>query len=169
MIIFTPIRQIPMEVLELKGIRQVAVYNLSSYYSDIPTLNLLIPSTLSVPEDILRGDCDTPEFDISYHNYILNDNNTFMQFMSIIQPVYTDPDILIQILINKSEFRDVITESLIKLIQQRYGYNVYLVNDIEDFIYADESSFSIPGLFNMDIDLQRWQLMIAPESGELYE
>lgn len=169
MIIFTPIRQIPVEVLEVKGIRQVAVYNLSSYYSDIPTLNLLIPSTLSVPEEILNGDCDTPEFDISYHNYILNDNNAFMQFMNIIQPVYTNPDVLVQILINKSEFRDVITESLIKLIQQRYGYNVYLINDIEDFIYADEPSFTIPGLFNMDIDLQKWQLMIAPESGELYE
>lgn len=158
MIIFTPLQFIPMEYLEYKGIRQVVKYNLSSYYNDAPTLNELIPNA-DIPEEVLQGDCTGPEFDIAYHNYILNNPASFMQFMSLIVPAYTDPDVLVQVMIRPSRFRDILTESLLKLIQQRYGYNVYVVNELEDFLYVDESDFSIPGLFNMDQDVARWQSM----------
>lgn len=173
MIIFTPIKDIPAELLEMKSIRQVVKYNLSSYFSDIPTLNFLIPSSDYISEKELNGDCTTPEFDISYHNYIINNDNAFVQFMNMVIPVFTDPDTMVQVLINKSNFRDVITESISKLIQQRYGYNVYQVNETEDFIYTEESDFSIPGLFIMDKDVNRWQTLhpgienIRPEPGEL--
>ena len=98
MIVFTPIRNIPVEMLEYKGIRQVVTYNLSSYYSDIPTLNFLLPSIENMPEDVLNGDCETPEFDMSYSNAILSNNESFIQFMNIMIPAYTSPDVLVQIL-----------------------------------------------------------------------
>lgn len=169
MIIFTPIRIIPVEMLEYKGIRQVVTYNLSSYFSDVPTLNMLIPSTAYIPEESLAGDCDFPSFDISYHKYLIENNNAFMQLMNIIIPAYQSPETLVQILINDSPFREAFQESLIKLIQQRYGYNVCRVNEIEDFIYAEESDFSIPGLFTLDQDIARWHTMVPLESGDPYE
>lgn len=169
MIIFTPIKSIPDDVLVLKGIRQVVTYNLSSYFSDVQTLNMLIPSIEYLPEEIMEGDSNIPAFDIAYGNYIISNNEAFIQLMNIIIPAYTSPDVLVQILINKSEFRDAITESLIKLIQQRYGYNIYIINDIEDFLYASESDFSIPGLFTLDQDLTRWRNLVPIQGDDLYE
>lgn len=170
MIIFTPIRTIPVEMLEQKGIRQVVTYNLSSYFSDVATLNMLIPSIAYMPEETIDGDISSfPAFDVAYGEYIMNNIDAFCQFMNIIIPAYTSPDTLVQILINSSEFRDAITESLIKLIQQRYGYNIYIVNDIEDFLYTEESDFSIPGLFALDQDLIRWRSMFPnQEYDDLY-
>lgn len=162
MIIFTPIKQIPQEYLELKGINRVIQLNLTSYYSDVPTLNLLIPSSEYISEDLLNGDCSTPEFDIAYHNLIFSNDAAFLQLMSIMIPVFTDPDTLVHILINISNFRDVITESLCKLIQQRYGYNSYIIYELDDFLYTEESDMSIPGLFAIDSDIQRWH-NLCPE------
>jgi hypothetical protein len=157
MIIFTPIQNIPVEYLEYKCIRQVVKYNLSSYYNDAPTLEALIPTPNCIPSEVILGDATDPSFDIEYHNYIINNQNPFMEFMSIIIPAYTSPDTLVQVMIRASNFRDVITESLLKLIQQRYGYNACIVNELDDFIYTIESDFSIPGLFALDQDLQRWR------------
>lgn len=159
MIIFTPLQFIPLEYLEYKRIRQVIKYNLSSYYNDAPTLDGLVPSPESIPENVLTGDCTTPEFDIAYHNMILMNDRSFNQFMSIIIPAYTSPETLVHIMIKPSVMRDIMTESLAKLIQQRYGYNVSLVYELEDFIYSEESEFSIPGLFTVDQDIMRWQMM----------
>lgn len=158
MIIFTPLQFIPVEYLEYKGIRQVVKYNLSSYYNDAPTLSELIPN-INIPQDVIQGECTGPEFDIFYHKYILENDASFMQFMNIIVPVFMNPDVLVQVMIRQSRFRDVMTESLLKLIQQRYGYNVCIVNEVEDFLYTEESDFSIPGLFNMDNDVARWQIL----------
>lgn len=169
MIIFTPIKDIPVEMLEYKRIRQVVKYNLSSYYSNIPTLNMLIPSPDYISEDLMQGDCSIPTFDIEYHNFIIQNNDAFIQFMNIMITAFSSPDVLVQVLINVSPFRDVITESLVKLIQQRYGYNVYIIYELNDFIYTEESDMSIPGLFAMDQDIMRWQLMNPSLNGELYE
>ena len=169
MIIFTTIKNIPYELLEYKGIRQVVSYNLSSYYSDVPTMNALIPNIQHMSEELLQGDCVIPQFDIEFGNYIINTDEAFLQFMNIVIPAYMNPDMLVQILIGHSDFRDAITESLIKLIQQRYGYNSYIVNDIEDFLCADESDFSIPGLFAIDEDINKWRVLVGPQAGDIYE
>ena len=170
MIIFTPIKTIPVEMLEQKGIRQVVQYNLSSYFSDVPNLSMLIPSIAHIPEEAMNGDVsDIPAFDIAYGNYIMSNNDAFMQFMNIIIPAYLSPETLVQVLTNSSEFRDAITESLVKLIQQRYGYNIYIINDIEDFLYTEESDFSVPGLFTIDQDIARWRTMMPLQEVDLYE
>lgn len=169
MIIFSPIQNIPVEYLEYKGIRQVVKYNLSSYYNDAQTLNSLIPSPKFIPQDVLFGDATNPIFDIEYHKYIYDNPNAFMEFMNIIIPAYTSPDTLVHITIQSSNFRDVITESLLKLIQQRYGYNAYLIYEVNDFLYAEESDFSIPGLFVLDQDLVRWRSMSPYQESEFYE
>lgn len=170
MIVFTPIQNIPVEYLEYKRIRQVVKYNLSSYYNDAPTLEALIPTPNNIPSNVIFGDATDPIFDIEYHNYIINSQPAFMQFMNIIVPAYTSPETLVQIMIRSSNIRDVITESLLKLIQQRYGYNAYIVNELEDFLYTTESDFSIPGLFTLDQDLAKWRAtMHDPYEVDMYE
>lgn len=169
MIIFSSLQFIPNELLEMKGIRQVVKYNLSSYYNDAPTLESLIPTPANIPEDVIRGDRSDPSFDIAYHNYIINNPQAFVEFMSIITPAFMSPETLVHIMIKNSEYRDVITESLVKLIQQRYGYNVCIINEVDDFIYAEESDFSISGLFAYDADLVRWRELVPYQEGELYE
>ena len=167
MIIFTPLRDITPAYLEYKGIRQVIKCNLSSYY-EATNLDYLLPNPNCISQDVIYGDCTDPLFDMQYHQYILTDPNAFLQFMSIMIPAYNNPDTLVHVMIKQTEFRDVITESLAKLIQQRYGYNVCIVNEQEDFLYSTESDLTIPGLFNMDSDIARWQSMvdIPTEEGE---
>ncbi len=169
MIIFTPIRDIPVELLEYKGVRQVIKYNLSHYYAEMPTLNMLIPSIQSIPEDILNGDCSDASFDQSYHNFIFTNDQAFIQFMNIIVPAFTNPDCLVQVTVTDNDYANAITESLIKLIQQRYGYNAYIINDVDDFMYAEESDFSIPGLFVIDQDLMRFRMMCELPEDEYYD
>ena len=89
--------------------------------------------------------------------------------MNIIVPAFVSPETLVHIMIKNSDYRDVITESLVKLIQQRYGYNVCIVNEIEDFIYTEESDFSIPGLYAYDNDFIRWRSMIPYQEGDYHE
>lgn len=169
MIVFTSIKNIPDRILEELRIRQVIKYNLSSYYEDIPYLINLLPNTEYIPVEVASGEVDSPDFDIDYHNYIfdINKSQAFISFMQIIIPVYMHPDILVQILIEESSYRDVITESLVKLIQQRYGYNSYIIHHVEDFETMREQEFSIPGLFMMDQDLMLYNSITNAFSGDM--
>lgn len=170
MIIFTTIKDIPQEYIEMKGIRQVVKFNLSSYFSgdDIIDLNYLSPSP-SILKDFVSPDYyDSPEFDTNYYNYILQDKSAFFQFMTLIYYEYIDPTNLIQILIDDSGcIRQSISESLMKFIQQRYGICSYYVFTLEDFMYIEMPSvgMSIPGLFALDKDLGIYRTMI-PTDGE---
>lgn len=168
MIIFTPLKELPVEYLEYKGIRQVVIYNLSSYFSHAPTLNHLIPSSMNIPEDVLMGDCDNAIFDMHYHKYVLENNESFMQFMGIVNQSFMYPDALIYIMVMNSPYSNAITESLMKLIQQRYGANSYMINEPEDFLYVEECDFSVPGIFAMDNDIKR-MLSMSNIQGDLYE
>ena len=152
MIVFTTFRHIPQELLECKGIREVITYNLSSYFSDVPTLEYLIPSLDSISEDLFDNEqIYSNAFDTAYINQILASDVAFLQLMQIV----------IQLLISESNYRDIITESLSKFIQQRYGYNTHIARDVEDFLNIEESSFSIPGLFVMDLDIDRYQALTS--------
>ena len=84
MIIFTTLKDIPRECLEMKGIRQVIKFNLSSYFSEdnITNLDKLIPIG-AIPDDVVTGNSTGPEFDELYANYIMKDQNAFFQFMMI--------------------------------------------------------------------------------------
>ena len=57
MIIFTPILDLPDELLFYKCISQVVKFNLTSYYAGLPVLDRLIPSIEFIPENVISGDC----------------------------------------------------------------------------------------------------------------
>ena len=54
---------------------------------------------------------------------------------------------------------------MLKLIQQRYGYNAVLITSDEDYIYAKNNCYSdfAPGygLYNLDIDKERFTSIIV--------
>lgn len=96
---------------------------------------------------------DSQEFDISYANYILNNDYQFIQLMKIIYPLYEGRDVYV--LISNTNFYDILNESIFKLIQQRYGYISNEVHSEEDILYLKEGSFSVQGLYNLDLDRLR--------------
>ena len=80
----------------------------------------------------------------------------FKLFMNLVLPLYNDPCACVIVYISPSKVRDLIMECLIKLIQQRYGYSSYIVNDLEDIYYIkDDMSFTPRGIVTMQADSDR--------------
>ena len=164
MILFKPFVEVPIDFINKFGLEKIITYNLSSYIDGFPILQEIFPDNRfdGIPYD-------TVEFDSMYSNYIVENNASFSRLMDIILPVYNYPDVLVQILISYSPYRDCIAEAIAKLIQQRYGYNCYTVNTMEDMYFVrDDSTISIPGLILLNRDLERYAAIIGPITGEIY-
>lgn len=157
MLIFTPF----IETIEwLNRIRpdeyHFYEFNLSSYYQRGTNLSL-VPDPNHIPKELIEGNIDTLEFDIAYGQYLMND--AFLKFMSIVLPLYDDPCACVIVYIFQSPVRDVIMECIDKLIQQRYGYRSYIINDLEDLYgVRDDASFSVRGIVNIQQDSQKAML-----------
>ena len=59
-------------------------------------------------------------------------------------------------MIGETDIKYMVAESLLKFIQQRYGYNGYIINEASDVEFLNEGSFTIQGLYNLDIDKERY-------------
>lgn len=162
MLIFGPYNCIPYS-------RDIVVYNYSSLTEHIPRMGLL------VPPDVVQN-MGEYELDVVYYNYIMNNDDLFILFMNIILPIYSGSDVYVCISkFGYNDYTNNMNESLIKMIQQRYGYNAAVINDISDldYITPEDFSFSIQGLHNLDEDKKR--LVIILESrriqagGRIYE
>lgn len=136
-----------------KGIRSVMVFNLSSLYQLGEQLFALIPNPLP---DVSILESDQIAFDVAYMNYVIGNDQAFMELMKIMYPTYENsPTLLVYILIGNDPYKDMITESLIKLIQQRYSYNCNRINTIDDISCIEDSDMNIYGLYNFDQDKER--------------
>lgn len=127
------------------------IFNLSSYLEGYQRLRLQPPMSVYNPEEQI--------FDVNYANFLLNDNNAFHDLMQIILNLYDGKRIYIIYNID-DEYNDLIAESLLKFIQQRYGYNYCIVQSYEDldFIISNNtiSNFTINGIYNLDLDKKRY-------------
>lgn len=104
------------------------------------------------------------EFDIAYMHYILDNDITFIEFFQMIRMLYIGIDIYL--IISEDNWCEMILESLLKLIQQRYGYNATKVNCLEDVIYTDCSQFNTEyGVANYDMDSERFDILTARLEG----
>jgi len=99
------------------------------------------------------------DFDVLYAKYIMETDSVFYEFMKIIISLYNGFDVFI--LTNRSGFYEDIIESLQKLIQQRYGIISNIINEPDDWNYVQESCFNINGLYNLDIDKERYAVMFT--------
>ena len=127
----------------------IKIYNLTSLSERYANCRLPIMP----PHDL--GSSSEYEFDIKYMNWILNIDNNFIVFMTIILDLYNGIDVFL--VISEDQWSEVITESLLKLIQQRYGIIAIQINSMEDLIYAnDDSDFTDYGIINLDADKERY-------------
>ena len=131
------------------------MYNLSSMREGFISLQPLIP-----PNTI--GRLTDREFDIAYANYIMSNDTLFCIFFQIIYNLYIGKDVFI--IVSTEDWSENLLESLLKLIQQRYGYNAVLINTEADYLYAVTSmNFEFApgyGIFNLDQDKERFTTLI---------
>ena len=143
------------DILSLKFSGKGIIFNLTSYKEGFNRLNLLVP-----PNEL--GRFTNRDFDIAYANYILQNDMVFIQFFWIIYNLYIGNNVFI--IANPSEWSENILESLLKLIQQRYGYNAIRIDSDEDYIYAEnymKTGFAPGyGLYNLDQDKERFTYII---------
>lgn len=140
-------------VLESLGVENINLFNLTGY-SMYTNLDLLVP-----PMSILRTvTSDERTFDYNYAEHIFKNDNVFKQFMQIIFPIYSSGGSTASyICISHSDMRDTIAESLMKLIQQRYGINATIISDDPtDILSMTKGDFSVAGLYVMDEDYKRY-------------
>lgn len=131
------------------------VFNLTSMKEGLDNLQSLIP-----PNEI--GRFEGRDFDIAYANYILNNDFVFLNFFEIIYALYNNLDVYI--VISNDDWSENLIESLMKLIQQRYGYNGARINSFEDYLFLLNSNDSGFGTFdfyikNLDEDKERYSLL----------
>lgn len=142
------------EVVHIQFYGERIVYNLSSLREGYYTLRLLLP-----PIEVGRG--VDREFDTNYYQYILSNDYVFAEFFQIVYNLYTGVDVFL--LVADTGWSENILESLLKIIQQRYGYNAVQIESDEDYIYAYNNmdfSFTPYGLYNLDQDKDRFTRVI---------
>lgn len=146
-----------------------------------------VPQLISLIPQVCMGNVSDPNyqlnFDINYANYILQNPLAFIEFMAyIIIPWKRGYNVYVMIDKWGNEGLDMLNESIIKFIQQRYGFEPYRVSCIEDTIeittevYYQEHSCTMVGLSNLDLDIYRYEDLIvrrqvsdAVESGDINE
>ena len=152
MIIFT---SKPDIVAFLPWNKPAMIYNMSSLYSGYKDATSLI----TVPIENYTGlpmqqYVETVDFDSQYANKILSDPLRFTVFMDIIQCDYIGYNAIV--LVHREPYRDAFLESLLKFIQQRYGLNAWLIEDVEDIQSLKESQYNPMGIIQLEKDLERY-------------
>ena len=133
------------------------VYNLNSMKEGYPRFKFLLP-----PNQI--GRFLDRDFDIAYFEYIFQNDHVFYELFSIIYELYINNDVYILVDSN-TDWAENIWESLFKVIQQRYGYNGYLCNTEEDYLWINNSCESPHfnpefGIYNLDQDKERYTILV---------
>ena len=145
----------PASAADIKFGGKGVMYNLSSMREGFISLQALIP-----PNTI--GRLTDREFDIAYANYIMSNDTLFCIFFQIVYNLYIGKDVFI--IISTEDWSENLLESLLKLIQQRYGYNAVLINTEADYLYATNSmNFGFApgyGIYNLDQDKERFTTLI---------
>ena len=145
----------PASAADIKFGGKGVMYNLSSMREGFISLQALIP-----PNTI--GRLTDREFDIAYANYIMSNDTLFCIFFQIVYNLYIGKDVFI--IISTEDWSENLLESLLKLIQQRYGYNAVLINTEADYLYAVTSmNFEFApgyGIYNLDQDKERFTTLI---------
>lgn len=142
------------ESLSLKS--NIYLTNLSSAY-----LNIKPSSLFYVP----KTDMESNMYDIEYTNYIFQNTQQRVEFLYMVHELLIGNHVLIMIGNYPGMYE--MAESLLKLIQTRYGYRGYFItnNDLDD-LSMFESRFSVPGLTLFDQEkVELDELFLQQERG----
>lgn len=126
-------------ILSIKN-KYIHVLNLSS-----ANLSIKPSSLFYVP----KSTNESNSYDIEYANFIFQNTQQRIEFLYAIYQLQIGNPVLIMIGDYPGMYE--MAESLLKLIQTRYGYNGYIISydDLED-LSLFESRFSVPGLLLFD-------------------
>lgn len=141
--------------------REPVILNLSSLYSGYINISHLIAkispinnTELPMPEFV-----NSVEFDMQYASAVLNTPELFGSLINIMLRAYEG--YLVCILVQRDPYRDAVMESLIKLIQQRYGYNCWIVEECYDIDVISEQMLLPNGLLTLDADIKQYNQMYS--------
>ena len=132
------------------------IYNITSYREGLVRLNLLPP----LDKRLYLNDCR--EFDLMYAQWIFNNDIQFFDFFRIIYDLYLGKDVFL--VMDTSDWSENIIESILKLIQQRYGYNGILIDSFDSYVYCKNtivSGFDPYMIQNLDIDKDRFSVLMV--------
>lgn len=135
------------------------VLNLSSAYEFGYGIRSVVPPLYNgMPIQELFNPENDKSFDLWFINYIFSPGSkAFVEFFSIIMHIYNGENVFV-LIDDSNDVFNIITESVIKIIQQRYGINSLLVAEFDDVIIheTEDTDFSIQGLYNFDMDRIRY-------------
>lgn len=139
--------------------REPVILNLSSFYSGYINIAHLITKIspinntgMPMPEFV-----NSVEFDMQYASAVLSNAELFGSLINIMLRAYEG--YLVSILVQRDPYRDAVMESLIKLIQQRYGYNCWIIEDGDDIEIMSEQMLLPNGLLTLDADIKQYNQM----------
>jgi hypothetical protein len=131
-------------------------------------LNFFNPTNLGTrldrlwPPNIILQTCELESiaFCNAYTSYLLQNNEAFQDFMEIMMAMYYSDSQDVFVLTDLDSAPVVaMCETIIKLIQQRYGYNCYVANSPEDVINIPESEMSEMGSIIFMQDKERYSYL----------
>lgn len=130
-------------------------FNLTSFKEGMTRLAYLMPRIDQVVDDY--------DFDVAYANYIMSNDQVFVEFFQIIFNLYLGKDVFIAVDL-EADWAETLLESLLKFIQERYGYAAVKIESEEDYMFARRNficDFNPEfGLYNLDIDKDRFFALI---------
>lgn len=129
------------------------IFNLASYKAGFNILNIIPPNEL--------GRSDSNDFDIAYFNYIMYNDGVFVDFFRVIYYLYMGKDVYIMAC--EEDWAENLLESVLKMIQQRYGINAIRITDDYDYMDAKlnyDMKFADYGRMNLDADRDRFIYLI---------
>lgn len=123
------------------------IFNISSLY------NMGLKVDLAPPPVHM----EERQYDQMYAQWILGNNDKFINFFQMIYNYYLGFNVFILVGTDIYGARERMTESLMKLIQQRYSIiprYIATFDDVPDY-YEDDFIY-VDGLFNLDNDKERY-------------
>lgn len=142
----------PIQALPKTWPGQWAVYNFTSMYE----LPQIIPiKTADIP--IWDDGSMAKQMDYKFAEYLMTDEVAFVGLMTMMRAFSLGCDVFV--LIDNHGYNNLenLNESLIKFIQQRYGFTPYRINELSDLDANDYyQSFTVPGIVNFDEDMNRY-------------
>lgn len=139
--------------VSIVDVEKTAIYSVNSLNESLPVLHLVPPTQLGYLVDY--------DFDVAYYNWVLNNDYVFSQLFTIINHLYNGTDVLL--VFSNDPWSENLAETIMKVIQQRYGYNGALIQSFDDYVYAsNQIDFNFNrewGLYNLDQDKNRFSIM----------
>ena len=147
----------------VSSVSNTMIVGFNTLFEGILQLDLLPPNNL--------GAIDEYDFDLRYFSFILGDDYRFLQMFWIPLYIFNGYDVFIvsDKYMPNSTWEDNLIESLLKMIQTRYGIFACKVMYPEDYLSAEETDINKGyGIINYDEDMRRY-MSICNSQAPYYE